>query len=62
MELDATFWATVALILFFVLIAYLKVPGMMTAGLDKRADGIRNDLDHLAFHMIPYPYPNVLLQ
>ncbi len=45
MELDATFWATVALVLFFVLIAYLKVPGMVTKGLDDRSEKIRNDLD-----------------
>ena len=45
MSLDASFWATVALVLFFVLIFYLNVPGMMTKGLDNRADKIRNDLD-----------------
>ena len=45
MELDASFWALVALILFFVLIAYLKVPGLVTKGLDDRSDKIRNDLE-----------------
>ena len=45
MELDASFWATVALGLFFALIAYMKVPGMITKGLDDRSDKIRNDLE-----------------
>ena len=45
MELDASFWATVALVLFFALIAYMKVPGMITKGLDDRSDKIRNDLE-----------------
>ena len=31
--------------LFFALIAYLKVPGMMTKALDDRSDKIRNDLE-----------------
>jgi len=43
--MDASFWATVALILFLVLIFAMKVPGMITAGLDKRSDKIRNDLE-----------------
>lgn len=42
--MDATFWALVALVLFFVLIAYLKVPGMMAKALDERADKIRDEL------------------
>lgn len=45
MNFDATFWATVALFLFFALIVYLKVPGMMTKALDDRSDKIRNDLE-----------------
>ena len=45
MELDASFWATVALVLFFALIIYLKVPGMLTKALDDRSDKIRNDLE-----------------
>ncbi len=45
MELDATFWAAVALFLFILVIMYFKVPGLMTAGLDKRADDIRNNLE-----------------
>ncbi|WP_416236857.1 F0F1 ATP synthase subunit B [Rhizobium sp. CC-YZS058] len=42
---QATVWATVGLVLFLVLIAYLKVPGMMGKSLDERAARIRNDLD-----------------
>ena len=45
MELDASFWATVALVLFFALIIYMKVPGMLTKALDDRSDKIRNDLE-----------------
>ncbi|MFD1745826.1 F0F1 ATP synthase subunit B [Rhizobium helianthi] len=45
MALDASFFALVALILFFVLLAYLKVPGMMASALDKRADNIRDELE-----------------
>ena len=43
--MDASFWALVSLILFLALIAYLKVPGMLTKSLDDRADKIRNELD-----------------
>ncbi|MCC8931169.1 MULTISPECIES: F0F1 ATP synthase subunit B [Rhizobiaceae] len=42
--MDATFWAFVGLILFLVLVAYLKVPGMMAKALDERADKIRDEL------------------
>ena len=45
MHFDATFWATVALVLFFCLIFYMKVPGMMTKGLDDRSEKIRKDLE-----------------
>ncbi len=45
MAFDATFFAFVGLVLFFVLIAYLKVPGMMAKALDKRADNIRDELE-----------------
>ncbi len=44
MHFDATFFAFVGLVLFFVLIAYLKVPGMMAKGLDARADKITGEL------------------
>ncbi len=43
--MDATFWATVALFLFFALIAYLKVPGMVARNLDERAERIRRELE-----------------
>ena len=45
MQLDATFWAFVSLILFIGIIVYMKVPGMVTKGLDDRSDKIRNDLE-----------------
>lgn len=44
MALDATFYAFVGLILFFALIVYLKVPGMIAKALDARADKIGNEL------------------
>ncbi|GGB52023.1 ATP synthase subunit b 1 [Roseibium aquae] len=43
--MDSSFWALVGLILFFALITYLKVPGLITRALDKRADDIQNELD-----------------
>ena len=43
--MDATFWATVGLVLFLVLIAYAGLPGMINKSLDARAERIRNDLD-----------------
>ena len=43
--MDATFWATVALVLFLVLMVYMKVPGMITKSLDDRSDKIRGDLE-----------------
>jgi F-type H+-transporting ATPase subunit b len=42
---DPTFWALVALVLFFALLIYLKVPGTVTGALDKRAETITNELD-----------------
>ncbi|MFN7093207.1 MAG: F0F1 ATP synthase subunit B [Allorhizobium sp.] len=42
--MDASFFALVALVLFFALLAYLKVPGMMGKALDERADKIRDEL------------------
>ena len=42
---DPTFWALVGLILFFVVIIYMKVPGKLTAALDNRADTIRTELE-----------------
>lgn len=43
--MDATFWATVALVIFLAIVVYLKVPGMIAGQLDKRADKIRNELE-----------------
>ncbi len=42
---DAPFWALVSLIIFLGLMVYLKVPGQITTALDRRAAGIRNELD-----------------
>ena len=44
MAFDATFYALVGLVLFFVLIAYLKVPGMLAGSLDERAKNITEEL------------------
>jgi F-type H+-transporting ATPase subunit b len=41
---DAAFWALVGLIIFLGLMVYVKVPGLVTSGLDKRAETIRNEL------------------
>ncbi|MEL6966072.1 MAG: F0F1 ATP synthase subunit B [Pseudomonadota bacterium] len=43
--MDSTLVAFIALILFLALLAYLKVPGMITRGLDARSDKIRTDLE-----------------
>jgi len=43
--MDASFWALIALIIFLAIVAYVKVPAKMAAGLDDRADKIKNDLD-----------------
>lgn len=43
--MDATFWATVALFIFFAVVFYLKVPGTVAKSLDDRAERIRNELD-----------------
>ncbi|AXS39527.1 F0F1 ATP synthase subunit B [Breoghania sp. L-A4] len=43
--MDATFFALVALILFFGVIVWAKVPGKITGALDSRADAIRDELD-----------------
>ena len=45
MAFDATFFAFVGLVLFLLLLVYLKVPGMMASSLDKRAANIREELD-----------------
>ncbi len=42
---EAPFWALVSLIIFLGIVVYLKVPGQLTSSLDKRAQGIRDELD-----------------
>ena len=42
---DAPFWALVALIIFFAIVIYMKVPKAIAGSLDKRAAGIKNELD-----------------
>lgn len=42
---SAEFWVAVAFFLFVGLLLWMKVPGMMAAGLDQRADAIRKELD-----------------
>ena len=41
---DPTFWVLVAFIGFISVLVYFKVPGMVTKGLDARADKIKADL------------------
>lgn len=43
--MDATAWSLIGLVLFLGLITYMKVPAMIAGALDKRADGIRQELD-----------------
>lgn len=45
MEFDATFWALIALILFFALIVYIKVPALLARNMDARIAKIEADLD-----------------
>lgn len=41
----ATFWVFVGLLFFLGLLIYLKVPGMLVGGLDKRSEKIKSDLE-----------------
>jgi F-type H+-transporting ATPase subunit b len=43
--MDATFWATVAFIIFLAIVFYMKVPGAISKSLDARADRIRTELE-----------------
>jgi F-type H+-transporting ATPase subunit b len=43
--MDATFYATVALVIFLGVVFYLKVPGIIGKSLDTRAERIRTELD-----------------
>lgn len=42
---NTNFVVLLAFILFIAVLVYLKIPGMLGGALDKRADGIRSDLD-----------------
>lgn len=44
MELDATFWAFVALLIFFAIVIALKVPGMVAKAMDARIAKIADEL------------------
>jgi F-type H+-transporting ATPase subunit b len=46
--MDETAWVGVAFLLFVGLLVYLKVPAMLTKGLDDRAAKIRADLEEAA--------------
>jgi F-type H+-transporting ATPase subunit b len=43
--MDATFWATIALVIFLAIVVYIGVPGMIGRSLDQRAERIRNDIE-----------------
>ena len=43
--MDATFWATVGLVIFLGICVYFGVPAMITGALDKRAAAINDELD-----------------
>lgn len=43
--MDATFWATVAFLIFLAIVFYMKVPGAISKSLDARADRIRTELE-----------------
>lgn len=43
--MDATFWATVALVIFLAIVIYMKVPGTIGKSLDQRAGKIANELE-----------------
>jgi F-type H+-transporting ATPase subunit b len=43
--MDNTFWATVALLIFLGIAAYMKVPATIGKALDARADKIKADLE-----------------
>lgn len=43
--MDATFWALIALVLFFAILIWKKVPGLLGSKLDERATAIASELD-----------------
>lgn len=42
---DPTFWALVGLIIFVIIVVWMKVPGKLAAALDNRAETIRTELE-----------------
>lgn len=48
MELDAEFWAVVALVIFLAIVVYLRVPGLLTKALDGQIKKIEDDLAEAA--------------
>lgn len=42
---DTSFWAMLGVVIFFGILVWAKVPGIIAKQLDTRADKIRNDLD-----------------
>jgi F-type H+-transporting ATPase subunit b len=42
---DPAFWAFVGLVIFAIVVIWMKVPGKLTAALDNRAETIRTELD-----------------
>ena len=47
MHFDATFFVGLAFLVFVGVLFYFKVPGMLTKGLDDRAERIRNELEEV---------------
>jgi F-type H+-transporting ATPase subunit b len=43
--MDNTFWAFIGLVLFLLIVAYFKVPGMIAKALDARSAKIRADIE-----------------
>ena len=43
--MDATFWATVALLIFLGVVFYFKAPALITKSLDERANRIQTELE-----------------
>jgi F-type H+-transporting ATPase subunit b len=41
----AEFWVMIAFVIFLAIAVYYKVPGLITSGLDARAEAIRKELD-----------------
>jgi F-type H+-transporting ATPase subunit b len=45
MELDATFYALIGLLIFIAIVLYYKIPAVVGKSLDARADRIRDELE-----------------